>query len=96
MKKEIWKLVLCGFALSILPSVGWAWIIQGPVKGTITLADGREADDIVVRLICFSSGIHGGHRADNVTRIVSTVSPRWIPSVRMADATRVTRSASSA
>ncbi len=79
MKNVCCRLLLCTWALFVLSEVVWAGIIQGPVKGTITLADGREADDIVVRLICFSSGIHGGHRADNVTRIVASDEEFVIP-----------------
>lgn len=79
MKNVRFRLLFCAWALCVLPEVVWAGIIQGPVKGTVHLADGRQAQDIVVRLICFSSGIHGGHRADNVTRIVASDEEFVIP-----------------
>ncbi len=79
MKSARFRLLLCAWALCVLPEIVWAGFIQGPVKGTVHLADGRQAHDIVVRLICFSSGIHGGHRADNVTRIVASDEEFVIP-----------------
>ena len=43
VKNVCCRLLLCTWAIFVLPGVSWAGIIQGPVKGSITLADGREA-----------------------------------------------------
>jgi len=54
--------------------------IQGPVRGTVELADGAQADDIVVQLRCLSQGIHNSAwPADEVTRIVGSGEPFLIP-----------------
>lgn len=79
MKNVRCRLLLCAWVLCVLPEIVWAGIIQGPVKGTVHLADGRQALDIVVRLICFSSGIHGGHRADNISIVVASDEEFVIP-----------------
>jgi len=74
---------------SILHSLGWlalalplcagGGLLLGPVKGTVQLADGARADDVVVHLYCTSQGIHGGHRADDVTRVVASGEEFLVP-----------------
>jgi hypothetical protein len=54
--------------------------IQGPVRGTVELADGGQADDIVVQVRCLSQGIHNSSwPADEVTRIVASGESFLIP-----------------
>ncbi len=79
MKNVGCRLLLCTWALFVLPEVVWAGIIQGPVSGTIHLADGHQAHDVVVHIHCGSHGIHGGHSADDVTRIVASDEEFVIP-----------------
>lgn len=47
--------------------------IQGPVRGTVEVADGAQVDDIVAHVRCLSHGIHNSAwPADDVTRIVAS------------------------
>ncbi len=53
-----------------MPFTTGAGLLQGPVRGTVQLPDGAQADDFVAHIHCVSHGIHGGHTADDVTRVV--------------------------
>jgi len=65
--------------------LGWLWIalvpllallacmgprsLQGPVRGGALLSDGAARDDVVARLRCFQSGIHGSIGASETLRV---------------------------
>lgn len=50
----------------------FAGSVQGPVRGSVELADGAEADDIVVRLVCLGYILHGASRSDEEIRVVAS------------------------
>lgn len=54
--------------------------IQGPVRGTVELADGAQVNDIVVQVRCLTHGIHNtSWPADEVSRIVGSGESFLIP-----------------
>jgi hypothetical protein len=73
-------LLLSIWALLVMAAPVGASPIQGPVRGTVELADGAKADDIVVQLRCSTQGIHNSSwPADEVTRIVGSGDSFLIP-----------------
>ena len=70
---SIWALLMMAAPVGASP-------IQGPVRGTVELADGAQAVDIVVQLRCRTQGIHNSSwPADEVTRIVGSGEPFLVP-----------------
>lgn len=73
-------LLLSIWALLVMAGPVGASPIQGPVRGTVELADGEQVNDIVVQVRCLSQGIHNSAwPADEVTRIVGSGEPFLIP-----------------
>ncbi len=44
--------------------------LQGPVWGSVELADGAGVDDVVLQLRCHSHALHGSYTADTAYRVV--------------------------
>lgn len=70
---SIWALLVMAVPVGASP-------IQGPVRGTVELADGEQVNDIVLQARCLSQGIHNSSwPADEVTRIVGSGEPFLVP-----------------
>ncbi|MDH3442789.1 MAG: hypothetical protein OEN50_02595, partial [Deltaproteobacteria bacterium] len=67
------------FGLLVTAAPLRAGFIQGPVRGTVVLADGAHAGDLVAYVHCIAQGIHGGHKADDSSRVIASGEAFSIP-----------------
>ena len=70
--QPIWFWLLAPLLLAAHVQAG---SLQGPVRGRVELADGAVLDDVVVRLRCSGSFIHGGHQTDHELRVIESREP---------------------
>jgi ankyrin repeat protein len=68
------RLGLLALWIVVIPLVGLLACVgprslQGPVRGAVELSDGAPQSDMVARLRCFQSGIHGGVGASEALRV---------------------------